>query len=198
MVRQATDTKPACGCYSGCRRMSILLGGLLIACSLADARAADTAGDLFRHCCLHAVDARRRRRRQRTRAAAGHRRHRRGHPDGGPAVAPVRLPCHPGGDHTADLLGALPGQSQAGTYTEAGLLGLTYSPWHCSRTIRRAARERAPRRPPQGGYRGSVEAQRLHHPEHVHGVVAVDGERNLVLLNNAARRLLGTPCAQRR
>jgi two-component system sensor histidine kinase PilS (NtrC family) len=88
--------------------------------------------------------------------------------------------------------------TQGGTYTQAGLLGVTYFAVallahvmtdRLRETERLAARRKS----------DIADLSRLN--EYViqrmsMGVVAVDGERRLLLLNSAARRLLGAPDAQ--
>ena len=88
--------------------------------------------------------------------------------------------------------------TQAGTYTQAGLLGLTYfavallahvMTGRLRETERIAARRKL----------DIADLSRLNEyviQEMSMGVVAIDGERRLVLLNNAARRLLGAPRAK--
>ena len=88
--------------------------------------------------------------------------------------------------------------SQAGTYTQAGLLGLTYFAVallvHVLSLKLRATERLAARRKVDIADLSTIN-------EHViqsmsTGVLVIDGERNLILLNNAARYLLGTPNAQ--
>jgi two-component system sensor histidine kinase PilS (NtrC family) len=88
--------------------------------------------------------------------------------------------------------------TQAGTYTQAGLLGLTYFAVALlahvmTRRLRETERLAARRK------LDIADLSRLN--EYViqrmsMGVVAIDGERRLLLLNNAARRLLGAPRAR--
>ncbi|MCG6940792.1 MAG: two-component sensor histidine kinase [Thiohalocapsa sp.] len=88
--------------------------------------------------------------------------------------------------------------TQAGTYTQAGLLGLTYFAVALlahvmTRRLRETERIAARRK------LDIADLSRLN--EYViqrmaMGVVAIDGERRLLLLNNAARQLLGAPKAE--
>ena len=88
--------------------------------------------------------------------------------------------------------------TQTGTYTQAGLLGLTYFAVALlvhvmTRRLRETERIAARRK------LDIADLSRLN--EYViqrmsMGVVAIDGERRLLLLNNAARRLLDTPSAK--
>jgi two-component system sensor histidine kinase PilS (NtrC family) len=89
--------------------------------------------------------------------------------------------------------------TQAGTYTQAGLLGLTYFAFALlahvlTRRLRETERIAARRKVDIADLSKLNEyvIQRM-----TMGVVAIDGERKIVLLNNAARRLLGAPQAQR-
>ncbi|NBC15295.1 MAG: two-component sensor histidine kinase [Gammaproteobacteria bacterium] len=99
---------------------------------------------------------------------------------------------------TQQLYSQLYDGTQSGTYTQAGLLGLTYFAVALlahvmTRRLRETERLAARRKV------DLADLSRLN--EHViqrmsMGVVAIDGERRLLLLNNAARRLLGAPQAQ--
>jgi len=99
---------------------------------------------------------------------------------------------------TQQLYSQLYVDTQSGTYTQAGLLGLTYFAVALlahvmTRRLRETERLAARRKV------DIADLSRLN--EYViqrmaMGVVAIDGERRLLLLNNAARRLLGAPDAQ--
>jgi two-component system, NtrC family, sensor histidine kinase PilS len=88
--------------------------------------------------------------------------------------------------------------TQAGTYTQAGLLGLTYFAVALlahvmTRRLRETERIAARRKVDIADLSQLNEyvIQRM-----TMGVVAIDGERKILLLNNAARRLLGAPDAR--
>ena len=88
--------------------------------------------------------------------------------------------------------------SPSGTYTQAGLLGLTYFAVallvHVLTSRLRETERLAARREVNLADLSKLNEYIIQSMST--GVVVIDGERNLLLMNNAARRLLGTPEAR--
>jgi two-component system sensor histidine kinase PilS (NtrC family) len=99
---------------------------------------------------------------------------------------------------TQQLYAELTSTAQGGTYTQAGLLGLTYFAVallaHVLTTRLRETERLAARRKVDIADLSKLNEYIIQSLNT--GVLAIDGERKLLLLNNAARRLLGRPYAE--